>query len=180
MDFAKRAYDHSYHIDPIVRSLLDTDFYKLLMLQLIYKKHFQRAGHLLDHQPHEERAALADDVNLYELRGATRSRARASLQASRKSLWEIYALTIINEMLSRTRMKHMGRAALDIMYARAKVKLYDKLEQLAGSTVSTSPTSAPAAATLPVAGALHPDRVRSLGQGLHRHQQRLSGDEARA
>ena len=37
MDFAKRAHDHSYQIDPIVRSLLDTDFYKLLMGQFIYE-----------------------------------------------------------------------------------------------------------------------------------------------
>lgn len=37
MDFAKRAHDHSFHIDPIVRSLLDTDFYKLLMGQFIYE-----------------------------------------------------------------------------------------------------------------------------------------------
>ena len=35
-DFAKRAYDHSYRIDPIVRSLLDTDVYKLLMGQFIW------------------------------------------------------------------------------------------------------------------------------------------------
>jgi nicotinate phosphoribosyltransferase len=38
-DFSKRAYDHSYNIDPIVRSLLDTDFYKLLMLQFIWKNY---------------------------------------------------------------------------------------------------------------------------------------------
>lgn len=37
MDFAKRAHDHSFQIDPIVRSLLDTDFYKLLMGQFIYE-----------------------------------------------------------------------------------------------------------------------------------------------
>ena len=39
MDFAKRAYDHSYQIDPIVRSLLDTDFYKLLMSQFILDRY---------------------------------------------------------------------------------------------------------------------------------------------
>lgn len=39
MDFAKRAYDHSYRIDPIVRSLLDTDFYKLLMAQFVMDRH---------------------------------------------------------------------------------------------------------------------------------------------
>lgn len=35
-DFAKRAYDHSFPFDPIVRSLLDIDFYKILMLQFIW------------------------------------------------------------------------------------------------------------------------------------------------
>lgn len=39
MDFAKRAHDHSYHIDPIVRSLTDTDFYKPLMHQFIWSRH---------------------------------------------------------------------------------------------------------------------------------------------
>lgn len=39
MDIAGRAYDHSFQIDPIVRSLLDTDFYKLLMAQFIYDNH---------------------------------------------------------------------------------------------------------------------------------------------
>lgn len=39
MDFAKRAFDHSHQIDPIVRSLLDTDFYKLLMGQFILERY---------------------------------------------------------------------------------------------------------------------------------------------
>lgn len=39
MDIAGRAYDHSFQIDPIIRSLLDTDFYKLLMAQFIYDNH---------------------------------------------------------------------------------------------------------------------------------------------
>src|SRR3712207_3045315 len=39
IDIAKRVYDHSWKLDPIVRSLLDTDFYKLLMLQMIWKLH---------------------------------------------------------------------------------------------------------------------------------------------
>ncbi len=30
-----RTYNHSWRLDPIIRSLLDTDFYKLLMLQMI-------------------------------------------------------------------------------------------------------------------------------------------------
>ena len=38
-DLATRTYNHSFRLDPIVRSLLDTDFYKLLMLQLIWSRH---------------------------------------------------------------------------------------------------------------------------------------------
>src|ERR1700693_5765421 len=34
-DIATRVYNHGWRLDPIVRSLLDTDFYKLLMLQMI-------------------------------------------------------------------------------------------------------------------------------------------------
>ncbi len=37
IDFARRAHDHNWEMDPITRSLLDTDFYKLLMLQFIWK-----------------------------------------------------------------------------------------------------------------------------------------------
>ncbi len=39
MDFATRAWNHSFPFDPIVRSLLDTDFYKLLMQQLIWEEY---------------------------------------------------------------------------------------------------------------------------------------------
>ena len=38
-DIATRVYDHAWRIDPIVRSLLDTDFYKLLMLQTVFRRH---------------------------------------------------------------------------------------------------------------------------------------------
>ena len=39
VNFAERAHNHNWRLDPIVRSMLDTDFYKLLMLQFIWK-HF--------------------------------------------------------------------------------------------------------------------------------------------
>lgn len=35
-DIARRVYNHTFKLDPIVRSLLDTDFYKLLMLQMVW------------------------------------------------------------------------------------------------------------------------------------------------
>ena len=46
------------------------------------------------------------------------------------TLWEIYALAIINEMRARATMRAMSRSQLDILYARAKIKLYAKLEAL--------------------------------------------------
>src|SRR5574337_1677688 len=38
-DIATRVYNHAFRIDPAIRTLLDTDFYKLLMLQMIRKLH---------------------------------------------------------------------------------------------------------------------------------------------
>lgn len=38
-DIARRVYDHNWKIDPIVRSLLDTDFYKILMAQTVFRRH---------------------------------------------------------------------------------------------------------------------------------------------
>src|SRR5579871_6927892 len=38
INLARRAHDHNWEMDPITRSLLDTDFYKLLMLQFIWKR----------------------------------------------------------------------------------------------------------------------------------------------
>jgi nicotinate phosphoribosyltransferase len=41
VNFAERAHNHNWELDPVTRSLLDTDFYKLLMLQFIWK-HFPK------------------------------------------------------------------------------------------------------------------------------------------
>lgn len=183
MDFAKRAFDHSYHIDPIVRSLLDTDFYKLLMLQFIWKKHFYtqvtfavtnrtKAVKLVDSIPEEELRAHLDHTRtlrfsnseLVWLRGQTFYGVRGLFEEgfldflrtfqlpdyrltrevvdgqetgqyslefdgpwTHTSMWEIYALEIINELRYRHIMRGMNRSQLDIMYSKAKVKLYDKL-----------------------------------------------------
>jgi nicotinate phosphoribosyltransferase len=48
------------------------------------------------------------------------------------TFWEIPLLSIVNEMRCRAILKGMSRSRLDILYARAKVKLYAKLERLAG------------------------------------------------
>ena len=37
VDIAGRVYNHNWKIDPIVRSLIDTDFYKLLMCQSVFR-----------------------------------------------------------------------------------------------------------------------------------------------
>ena len=37
VDIATRVYNHKWKIDPIVRSLIDTDFYKLLMCQSVLR-----------------------------------------------------------------------------------------------------------------------------------------------
>ena len=39
IDIAKRVHDHTWDLDPIVRSVIDTDFYKLLMAQTVQKRH---------------------------------------------------------------------------------------------------------------------------------------------
>ena len=46
------------------------------------------------------------------------------------TLWEIPALAIINEMRSRAALKGLGRFQLDVIYARAKAKLWSKVERL--------------------------------------------------
>ncbi|MEH2502987.1 hypothetical protein V1290_001798 [Bradyrhizobium sp. AZCC 1578] len=51
-DIASRTYNHGWRLDPIVRSLLDTDFYKLLMLQMIRGILPGAARNLFGHQPH--------------------------------------------------------------------------------------------------------------------------------
>ena len=37
VDIATRVHNHKWKIDPIVRSLIDTDFYKLLMCQSVFR-----------------------------------------------------------------------------------------------------------------------------------------------
>ena len=39
VDLALRAHNKNWHLDPIVRSLLDTDFYKLMMGQFIWERY---------------------------------------------------------------------------------------------------------------------------------------------
>ena len=67
IDLATRAHDHSYHIDPIVRSLLDTDFYKFLMLQFIWQ-HYRDVPVTFSLINRTSRVRLAEIVSEEQLR----------------------------------------------------------------------------------------------------------------
>ncbi len=179
-DLATRAYNHNWRLDPIVRSLLDTDFYKLLMLQLIWRRHApvqatfeminrSRAVRLADTIPESELRAQLDHARtlrftkneliwlagntfygrrqmfepdflawLAEMRlpdyELTRAEGQYVLRFSgpwtHTTLWEIPALAIVNELRSRAAIAGRGRFALDVLYARAKAKLWEKVERL--------------------------------------------------
>src|SRR3984957_1411406 len=48
------------------------------------------------------------------------------------TLWEIYALSIIDELKTRSSLKRLSEFELDILYARAKTRLWEKMERLRG------------------------------------------------
>ena len=179
-DIARRVYNHTWKLDPIVRSLLDTDFYKLLMLQMIWGLYPRvNATFSLINRKHSVR--LAEEIDVEELR-AHLDHAR-SLRFSKKemiwlagnsfygsrqifspeflrwlqdfhlpeysierhdgqyelqfhgrwvetSMWEIPALAIINELRSRAALRNYGQFTLDVTYARAKAKMWEKVERL--------------------------------------------------
>ena len=45
-------------------------------------------------------------------------------------MWEVPALSIVNELRSRALLRDFGRFELDIIYARAKAKMWEKVERL--------------------------------------------------
>ena len=179
-DLAKRVYDHTFKLDPIVRSLLDTDVYKLLMLQTIWKE-FARIPVTFSVINRTHSVRLAEEINSVELRqqldhartiGITKKEriwlagntfyGRERLFSTefidwladyrlpeyqlRKqdgqflidfhghwcevTLWELPVLTIISELRSRAALKEVGRFELDVIYARAKAKLWEKVMRL--------------------------------------------------
>jgi nicotinate phosphoribosyltransferase len=179
-DIATRVYNHAFRIDPIVRTLLDTDFYKLLMLQMIWKQHGQRRvtfelinrasgvrlaetideRELVDQLDHARSLRLAKNELIwlagnsfygkrqifepafmewlagfrlpeYELvRRDGQYELRFAGPWTQTTMWEIPALAIINELRARAAMRTMSRFDLDVLYARAKAKLWSKVESL--------------------------------------------------
>lgn len=179
-DIARRVYNHTWKLDPIVRSLLDTDFYKLLMLQMIWGL-YPKVDATFSLINRKTSVRLADEIDEGELR-AQLDHARTlrfgkkemiwlagnSFYGSKQifspeflrwlegfrlpdyhlekrdgqyeltfpgkwvetTMWEIPALAIINELRSRAAMKEYGPFTLDVLYARAKAKLWAKVERL--------------------------------------------------
>lgn len=179
-DIARRVYNHAWKLDPIVRSLLDTDFYKLLMLQMIWGL-YPKVDATFSLINRARSVRLADEIDEGALReqldhartlrftkkemiwlaGNTFYGRKQIFQPdflawladfrlppyelSKKdgqyelefrgpwmytTLWEIPALAIINELRSRAAMKSFGPFALDVLYARAKAKMWAKTERL--------------------------------------------------
>src|ERR1700678_464541 len=48
------------------------------------------------------------------------------------TMWEIYALSAIDELKTRASLKKLSEFELDVLYARAKTKLWEKMERLRG------------------------------------------------
>ena len=51
---------------------------------------------------------------------------------SETTMWELYSLSIINELRTRANLKRLSEFGLDILYAKAKTKLWNKIERLRG------------------------------------------------
>ena len=68
VDIATRVWNHRWKIDPIVRSLIDTDFYKLLMCQSVFrnKPDTQVTFSLINRSTHVPLAKLIDEGELRE------------------------------------------------------------------------------------------------------------------
>jgi nicotinate phosphoribosyltransferase len=190
IDFAVRAYNQSFNIDPVIRSLLDTDIYKLLMLQFIWKwfRDIPVTFSLINRSKHVPLADIIDQAELRDqldhVRSLTFRESETVWLAGNKlygrrdlfapefieflrgyrlpeyqlqtrdhqyelsfsgawvdvTLWEIYALAIINELRNRGRrsrdrtvrtgLNRLSKYELDKLYAHAKTKLWAKLDRL--------------------------------------------------
>jgi len=180
VDIATRVWNHKWKIDPIVRSLIDTDFYKLLMCQSVFRNRRDTTVtfSLINRSTRIRLADLIDEGELREqldhirslsltrgestwLRGNTfygkrqmfRSDFMEWFEALRLPpyhlekrdgqyeltfegpwpevmLWEIPALAVLMELRSRAVLADMGKFELQVLYARAMTKLWQKAETL--------------------------------------------------
>lgn len=180
MDIATRVWNHKWKIDPIVRSLIDTDFYKLLMCQSVFhnKRDTQVTFSLINRSKDIPLADLIDEGELREqldhirslslsrgestwLRGNTFYGKRQMFRSDfmewfenlklppyhlekrdgqyeltfegswpEVMLWEIPALSVLMELRGRAVLNNMRRFELQVLYARAMTKLWEKVERL--------------------------------------------------
>ncbi len=180
VDIATRVWNHKWKIDPIVRSLIDTDFYKLLMCQSVFRNRPDTnvTFSLINRTTSVRLADLIDEGELREqldhvrtlsltrgestwLRGNTFYGKRQMFRPDfmewfeglrlpayhldkrdgqyeltfegkwpEVMLWEIPALAVIMELRSRAVLRDMGRFELQVLYARAMTKLWEKVERL--------------------------------------------------
>ena len=183
INLARRAHDHNWELDPITRSLLDTDFYKLLMLQFIWK-HFPKTRVTFTLQNRTANVPLARIVGIGQLREQLEEAKKLRFHKSEliwlagntffgrtgifepafiewlerdfrlsdfevsvsggqfslrfqglwteATMWEIYALSIVDELRTRASLKQLSELELDILFARAKTRLWEKMERLRG------------------------------------------------
>lgn len=182
VDIATRVWNHKWKIDPIVRSLIDTDFYKLLMCQSVFrnKPDTQVAFSLINRSTHIPLAHLIDEGELREqldhIRSLSLSRGESTwmrgntfygkrqmftpefmdwfealrlppYHLERKGdqyeltfegswpevmLWEIPALSVLMELRGRAVLNGLGRFELQVLYAQAMTKLWEKIGRLRG------------------------------------------------
>lgn len=180
VDIATRVYNHNWKIDPIVRSLIDTDFYKLLMCQSVYRNHrdTEVTFSLINRTTTIPLADLVDEGELREqldhIRTLTLSRGESTWlrgntfygkrQMFRPDfmewferlrlppyhlervgdqyeltfegkwpevmMWEIPALAVLMELRGRAVLRGMAKFELEVLYARAMTKLWEKIETL--------------------------------------------------
>ena len=180
VDIATRVWNHKWKIDPIVRSLIDTDFYKLLMCQSVFrnKPDTQVTFSLINRSKHIPLADLIDEGELREqldhIRSLSLSRGESTWMRGNTfygkrqmfspefmdwfenlrlppyhlervgdqyeltfegawpevMLWEIPALAVLMELRGRAVLGRMGRFELQVLYARAMTKLWEKVEKL--------------------------------------------------
>ncbi|HBD90786.1 MAG: nicotinate phosphoribosyltransferase [Rhodobacteraceae bacterium GWE1_64_9] len=180
VDIATRVHNHNWRIDPIVRSLIDTDFYKLLMCQSIFrnKPETNVVFSLINRTKSVRLADLIDEGELREqldhVRSLSLSRGestwlRGNMFYGKRQmfrpdfmewfeglrlppyhlekvdgqyeltfegrwpevmLWEIPALAVLMELRSRAVLKGMGKFELQVLYARAMTRIWEKIERL--------------------------------------------------
>ncbi len=180
VDIATRVYNHNWKIDPIVRSLIDTDFYKLLMCQSIFrnKPDTRVAFSVMNRSSKIRLAEVIDEGEVREqldhvrslslsrgestwLRGNTFYGKRQMFRSDfmewfenmrlpayhlekrdgqfelsfegswpEVMLWEIPALSVLMELRSRAVLREMGKFELQVLYARAMARLWEKIERL--------------------------------------------------